>query len=318
MRVRRGLLFWGLFLIPLGAIPLIVRAGGLDGSLLADIWRLWPLILIAVGIVIVIGRTRAAVLGTAVIALTLGMFGGAVLAAPLNWFPMMGDCRTGGDAPVHVQEAGTFADRASVVLDFRCGKLEVSATDDPDWRVDAEYARDRPTIEGGDADLAVRSGQESSANRDEWKVRVPSAQLDELRLNANAATGIIDLGAAQTSRVTADLNAIDLRFIGGSGGTDSLHVTMNAGRFRLETGAAPMSGSVSLNAGAFDLCVPSDVGLRLDITEQLTFAVNLNGQGLEKSGSVWTREAAAGNPTVELSITGNAAALTLNGEGACR
>ena len=32
MRIRRGLLFWGLFLIPLGVIPLLAREGVIDLS----------------------------------------------------------------------------------------------------------------------------------------------------------------------------------------------------------------------------------------------------------------------------------------------
>jgi hypothetical protein len=151
--------------------------------------------------------------------------------------------------------------------------------------VDAEYGRNPPTIDAGADELSIRSGAESSADRDEWTVRVPAAQLNDLALDANAASGSVDLGAATVSRVSADLNAIDLRFVAGTGGTGWLDVTMNAGRFRLETGAAAMDGSVSLNAGAFDLCVPSDVGLRLDVTEQLTFATNLEGQGLNRSGN---------------------------------
>lgn len=36
MRIRRGLLFWGLFLIPLGGIPLLARAGTIDAARFAD------------------------------------------------------------------------------------------------------------------------------------------------------------------------------------------------------------------------------------------------------------------------------------------
>jgi hypothetical protein len=44
MRIRPGLLFWGIFFLLLGGIPLLVRAGVLDANVLADAWRLWPLL----------------------------------------------------------------------------------------------------------------------------------------------------------------------------------------------------------------------------------------------------------------------------------
>ena len=49
MRIRRGHLFWGLLLIPLGAIPLLVRAGTLDATRLGDTGRFWPLTLCRIG-----------------------------------------------------------------------------------------------------------------------------------------------------------------------------------------------------------------------------------------------------------------------------
>lgn len=317
MRARRGLLFWGLFLIPLGAIPLIVRAGGLDGSVLADVWRLWPLVLIAVGVLLVVRRTRAALAGTAVIALTLGMFGGAALAAAPASFLGFGDCRPGGDMQ-HVDQTGSFTRSAAVSLDFRCGTLTVAATERPDWRVDAAYTTDRPTIDARSDGLTVRSAGSTGHVRDEWTVDLPAAQTNDFRVVANAVSASIDLGESTLKRLTADLNAGDVRIVAGAGGTDHLGFTMNAGRVRLETGRAPMAGSMSINAGAIDLCVPSDVGLRLDVKEQLTFGTNLGSEGLSKSGTVWTRSATGGAPTIELSIEGNAAALTLKGEGACR
>ena len=66
MRIRRGLLFAGLFLIPLGGMTLLVRAGTISANAFDDIWRLWPLILIGFGVALLLGRSRAASIGTAV------------------------------------------------------------------------------------------------------------------------------------------------------------------------------------------------------------------------------------------------------------
>jgi hypothetical protein len=317
MRVRRGLLFWGLLLIPLGAIPLIVRAGGFDVSLLANAWKLWPFVLIGVGLAILVGRTKAAVVGTAVIALTIGMIGGAALAAPPDWLGAFGDCGPGGQA-AQVERTGTFTgDNASVSLDLRCGSVDVNAGSDASWSVDAAYHGAAPVVESGGDRLTVRAPN-GGHPRDTWTIRLPAAQIDKLALTANAASGDLELGDASLTRFDASVNAGDVRIVAGSGGTQDLGFTMNAGRLRLETGRAAMTGRLSINAGAIDLCVPADVGLRLDVTDQLTFATNLGSQDLTRSGNVWTRAATGGAPTVDLAIDGNAASLTLKGEGACR
>jgi hypothetical protein len=49
VRIDRRLLGWGLFLIIVGAIPLLVRGGYLDEALIDDWPSLWPLLLIGWG-----------------------------------------------------------------------------------------------------------------------------------------------------------------------------------------------------------------------------------------------------------------------------
>jgi hypothetical protein len=314
MHVRRGLLFWGLLLIPLGGIPLIVRAGGIDARWLVDAWRLWPLALIGAGLAVLIGRTRASVVGTAVIALTLGSIGGAILAAPDTLIGAVTDCMPTGPTQ-SVQRDGTFADDASVVLDLRCGSVDLTAGDEARWDLDAGYRESPPVVESSGDRLVVRSASGAPAH-DEWSVRLPAVQLNELDIQANAATASADLGEAALNRLVADLNAGDLRLDASDSPIDRLDVTMNAGRIRIEAGSS-ISGAISVNAGAIDLCVPQNVGLRLDVTEQLTFATNLGSKGLSQSGSTWIRPAADGAPTVDLDLSGNAASLTLKPEGGC-
>ena len=317
MRPRQGFLFWGLLLIPLGAIPLLVRAGALDVSGLLDTWRLWPLLLVGIGLAILVGRTRVAVAGTVVIALTLGTLGGVALASSGSWIGAVTHCGPGGQSQ-QLARQGAFSATGSVVLDLRCGSLDLTAGGDSQWTVDASYRDDPPQIDASADRLTIRSADTSVNQHDDWTIGLPASQVRELSLTANAATSDVDLTSATLHRLDVDVNAGDTRITAAGGGTDGVDITLNAGRLRLETGSAPMAGSLAINAGAIDLCVPADVGLRLDVNDQLTFGTNLAAEGLARSGTVWTRDAAAGAPTIELSIQGNAAALTLKGEGACR
>jgi hypothetical protein len=318
MRVRRGLLFWGFFLIPLGALPLLVRAGALDGNRLVDAWRLWPLILVGVGLALLVGRTRAAVVGTMVIALVLGTIGGAALASGSVWVGGVTECGVAsGAATQRLDRSGTFAGPATTRLDLRCGSLNVSPTSAADWSVQAAHRGPAPVVNATADGLDVRVPAGAGDQRQDWTVRLPAAAVREIGVTANAASASLDLAGMTLTRLDADMNAGDLRVDAATATIDRVRATMNAGRIRLTVGPTALTGDLSVNAGAIDVCVPDNVALRFHVTDQLTFVNNLGARGLSRSGAVWTRTATGGGPVVDLSVDGNAASFTLNPEGGC-
>ena len=319
MRVRRGLLFWGLFLIPLGGITLLTRAGVLDADRLSDAWRLWPLILIGIGLAIVLGRSRTAVVGTAIIALVLGSLGGAALAGGHLWIGAFSDCTfASGPTDQRFHRDGTFDGGAAVRLDLRCGSLALTTTGGAGWTLDAAHRGPAPLVDSTAGRLEVRVPAGTGDRRNDWTVGLPAAAVGSLAVTANAATATLVLPGSHLASLDADMNAGDLRIDATSASIDDIDVSMNAGRIRLDAGSTALSGDLSVNAGAIDLCVPSGVGLRLDVTDQLTFVHNLGARGLARSGSTWTRDAAAGQPVIQLAIEGNAASFSLNPDGGCR
>ncbi len=98
MRIRRDNLFWGLVFLGLGAIPLLVRAGTIEPAIFVDVERWWPVALIAIGVLLVLGRSRAALLGVAIAGLTIGILGGGMLATGSGFLGGLADCGAlGGD-----------------------------------------------------------------------------------------------------------------------------------------------------------------------------------------------------------------------------
>jgi hypothetical protein len=318
MRIRRGLLFWGLFLIPVGGLPLLVEAGLLDASIVADAWRLWPLLLVALGVALILGRDRAGVLGTTIAALALGLVVGGALAAGTPWFSNVGDCRgaTGADNQAY-DGHGTFTADASARFELDCGALNVSVAPGTDWRIHADYRGNAPSVEQTDTSLDVRSVSTGfSLRRATWTATLPADALRQLEIHANAATGTIDLSGANLTRLSTELNAGDLRIDASAAKVASLDASMNAGRLRLRLGDTT-SGSLSANAGAMELCVPPDATLHLRVKEQLTFGHNLATRGLTRNGDIWSRAGAATAPVIDLSVDGNAASFTLDPDGGC-
>jgi hypothetical protein len=315
MRIRRGLLFWGLFLIPLGAIPLLVRAGTLPDDLITNIWRWWPLLLIGVGLALLLGRSRAGLVGTAVVALVLGTLGGSALASGGWTFGSIAGCVGPASDATILDRDGTFTGGASVTIDLDCGTVNLATEPGDAWRVHAEYVGEEPRIDASAAGLAVRTPDFTGLHRQDWTVTVGANALRDIDLEMNAGTASAILAGATVSRLTSDMNAGDL-IIDGTGATiDRIDASLNAGRLRI-TLAGASRGDLSANAGAIELCVPPDAALRFDVEEQLTFATNLSARGLSQSGETWTR--AGSGPSIDYSIEGNAASFTLDPEGGCK
>jgi hypothetical protein len=316
MRVRRGLLFWGLVLVPLGAIPLLVRAGQLDPNRLVDAWRLWPLIVIGVGIVVLASRTRFAVLGTIVVALATGSIAGAALAGGNLWFGAVGACGLQGDGSTTVDRTGSFTGPSAVRIDLDCGSLDLRAGADARWTFHGTYRGDPPTIDAAASRLEVRTPSGPS-HRQDWTIAVPASTLQSLQLTANAGASTIDVGSAALDELHANVNAGDVRIAASAATVKNVDVTMNAGRLRLTLSDGATTGRLSVNAGAIDVCVPANVGLRFDVKDQLTFVTNLSSRGLSRDGSIWTRPATGGAATIDLSVEGNAASFNLDPNGGC-
>ena len=316
MRIRRGLLFWGLFFIPLGAVPLLVRAGVLRTDQIGEVWRLWPILLIGIGIAILLGRSRASVAVTVVAAVLFGTFAGAVIAAGPGWIGGLSNCAfQDGVASSQLSRDGTFSEPASIRMTLRCGSATLRPGTAAGWRVDAVYRGAPPVIDSGSGRLELRTP--GGQTRQDWTVEVPAGTIGRVDLTADAAATNIDLTGVHASALAATVNAGDFKIDAGSGAVDRINVSMNAGRLRLNLGPTATEGGLSANAGAMELCVAESSALRLNVVEQLTFGTNLANRGLVKgSDGVWTR--AGSGPMVSLRIEGNAASLTLNPEGGCR
>jgi hypothetical protein len=314
MRIRRGLLFAGLFLIPLGGMTLLVRAGTISANAFDDIWRLWPLILIGFGVALLLGRSRAASVGTAVAALVLGTLVGGAIASGTGFVGSVGDCGMTGTS-TRLDQSGTFEEEAAVAVDLRCGSVAIGTGTGSDWQVSADYQGPPPTI-SGDGDGLTVDAASGGARHDDLTVTVPADRLGSVDVTTNAATGSLQLDGAALGLIEVDANAGDIAIDAGSATVERLDVSINAGRVRITLGAGSTRGEISVNAGAIDLCVPPDTELRLEVNEQLTFVKNLADRGLQQDETVWTRAGTNGS-VIDLQIDGNVASLTLDPNGGC-
>jgi hypothetical protein len=325
MRVNRGLLGWGVFLIVLGIVPLAVRAGYLDADTVRQAWQLWPLILIGIGLGLVLQRTPVAAVGTLVVAVTFGLMGGAVIATGLS-APLSG-CSVGfgggGGTPFDTR-TGTLGSPATVDIDLNCGDVTIDAGPGGGWSVaGSDPAGDGPEITAASNSLRVRShdreqvGLVSGGQR--WQVTLPRDPATSLNLSVNAGSGTASLAGAHVPTTNASVNAGDIELdLAGAVDVAAVNGSVNAGSMRLTLPASSITGDLSVNAGSIEVCVPDEVGLRFRGSDNPTGSNNFSARGLVQSGGTWTSPSYESAATrIDLSVDVTLGSITLNPESGC-
>ena len=99
--------------------------GVIDPSAFGDAWRLWPLLLVGLGLAILLGRGRSGLAVTVILALVLGTAGGAALATGGSWIGAFGSCAGTSTATDHLTDGGALGPNGRVELRLDCGEATV-------------------------------------------------------------------------------------------------------------------------------------------------------------------------------------------------
>jgi hypothetical protein len=318
MQVNRRLLFWGLLLVAIGGVLVTADVGRLDTATLADLLRLWPLAVIAVGVSIVLRRTRFRVPALLVAALVPGLVMGAAFAIT----PRFADgCGARGDVANVATEQGTFGGPARITIESGCGTLNLTTGDGADWTFDAESTRNHaPNLRASDRSLAIEASLDGLSWLDEgrnaWDLTLPAKEIDDLSLSVVAGSGNVDLPSAEIDRLSLTANAAKVDLDASGASVVELRAVVNAGSVRLALPADDdIVGSLVVNAGELAVCAPPDVGLRLTangVLEHITVG------GLEQVVDEWMSPnyRMAANQA-DLRVTANLGAIEINPIGGC-
>lgn len=323
MRVDRGLLGWGLFLILLGGIPLAVQQGWIPSDL--RWWELWPLILVGIGLSILLRFTRFAVLGGLVVAATFGVIAGGILANGIGGVPVVG-CAGAYGTSFPERTGQLTGERAEVDLSMGCGDLDVSTAGGSDWRLTGlSEGGTPPIVENSATDLRVRMHEGDAIRalfqaKSRWEVTLPTGPRLGLSASVNAGSGSFDLAGASLDHLSVTTNAGDSTVDLGQAVADRLSLTVNAGSAKVQLPDGSMTGSVTVNAGSAALCAPPDVALRLTSGDNITGSYDYGQAGLQEvSDNVWqSPDWASATKRIELSTSANAGSISLDPEGGCR
>ena len=296
---RRGYrsLFWPLVLIGIGVVALLGTMGVLSRANFVVLFRLWPVLLILVGLDVVFGRRSPAIgalLGVGAVALIVGLM---LVGPSLGW---------GEDLDVKTDR---FSERigeatsARVSLNLSSGPTEITALSDSDDLIDAElnYTGEIEFEARGDRDKTISLSERDAdvffffdwfADDDElrWDIGLsPQVPLD-LAVDAGSGSLELDLRALQLTGLNVDVGSgsvdgslpaverrYDARVDGGSGacrldiadGADvGLEIDVGSGSIDVETGAdADLTVRADGGSGELTIDVPEDAAVRLDVRE---------------------------------------------------
>lgn len=257
--VRRHGLVGPVILVGLGVVLLLENLGMISGSIWGVLLQMWPLILIAIGIDLLIGRRST--LG-AVLSLIL------ILAVFAGGFWLAGVRIQGGGQMLpsqDVRQALGGAKSAEVLLSPAAGQLDLSAAPgSPDLihgRVPAEpgaSVRVNASTSGTVARVELRdTGGVAfpfivSSNRAPWSLAI----IDQVPVDLQ-----VTMGAGQ---VTLDLSSLQLTH---------LQVDMAVGQTMVKLPASGrFSGKVSSAIGQLVIQVPAGMGLRLHVSSGIATA----------------------------------------------
>lgn len=332
MRIDRGYLFWGIVFVLLGAIPLADREGWVHVVGVTDALRLWPLLVIGVGVAILFSRTRLALLATVVGALVLGTIAGTALAS-LGGGTLFECARTGDPTLERTNAQGAFELAPVVSVSIDCGDLSVTTAAGLAWTLDAGHAGGPPRVEATATGLSMRPA-DGPPRRQDWTLALP-AQLDTMRLQASASGSTLDLSGATLIHLHAEVNAGELRLDAPTGRMDTLELQANAADVHIlapsvdiqdlsvEANAASVTlslggsatGSVEGAAMSARVCVPPDASLDITTRDDMGFSHDLRATGLVQTGDGWQR--AGTGPRITLVLGGTASSVTLVDDGSC-
>jgi hypothetical protein len=252
--MRTGRVFWGVFLLSLGAAFLLERFGVFSLQW-HHAWQWWPLALIAWGAALLFGNKVVKLIAVVVAAIILAL----VLVAAFNfsWW----DWKTGegvmAKEQIFKEEFTPGATDAHFALDSGAGSFTIEDTTSDFIAANTTTSLGDYTLEKSDTDFKLHLVGTHNRHWPPGRIRNHA----EVRLNPNPVWDLdFDVGAA---KVRCDLTPFKVQ---------NLNLDCGAADIDLRLGGRVSESTVKVNAGASSLriAVPSDVGCEVVIDAPLS------------------------------------------------
>jgi len=288
---HRHSFFWPILLVGVGVIWLLRNLGIIQAFNLAAIFKLWPLLLIILGIDIIFSRRYpwiGAIMGLVAVAGIVGL---------LIYSPNLGVTTTQTTKTESFSEPIENTASAIYYFDTASSPVEINALSTQDANLIQADITHRGTLRfdvSGSDQKTVRVSEDFdntnwfywdlSLDQLKWDVGISPDVPTEIKLNGGSGSIKMDLSNVQLTSLTTDF--------GSGASTIDLPAAEDAYQADIESG----SGSVSINipdkaaltmtldtgSGATSIDLPSDAALRVEIMDEGSGSLSLP-DGLVKS-----------------------------------
>ena len=320
MQVNNRFLYWGIFLVAIGGVLVAADLRLVDAPTLTEALRLWPLAAIAIGLSLVLRRTRFSVAGLLLAALVPGLVLGSAFAVAPRF---AGDCGVRDEPASVATTRGTFDGPATVSVKNGCGSLNVTTAPGGGWQLDTRNTAGRtPAVESSARSLSIDAAPDDDhanffdAGRSTWDLTLPTTDLDNVSLVVNAGRGQIGLAGARIQRLALTANAAEMVVDASAASVTEVSAVVNVGALSIRLPAASdLTGSLRVSAGELRICVPPGLGLRVS-SSGMSDQVSVDGQ--EQTRSVWQNpDYATATHRADLRVSSTFGAVEIDPIGGC-
>ncbi len=252
--------FWPLIFIGAGAILLLANLGYLPWQSWGMLWRLWPLLLVGLGIDFLIGRRSMAGAVVSAFLILLLIAGVAAVVLFAQNVPALAQATSSADLQTeHVQYPLAGVERASVSIDWTSGINAVGALSDSDNLIEGDITHRGQLIfdtatRGGRADVRLGSHfadfwfgpfpfEKEGSER--WSVKLsPKVPLD---LTLDSGSGRCDF----------DLSGLQLNSLNLDSGSGAVTLGLPSGR--------SFEADIDSGSGSIAITLPKDAGAHVEL-----------------------------------------------------
>jgi hypothetical protein len=317
MRIDQGRLGWGIFFIVMGAVPLAYHADLIPSSAIAEAWKLWPLILVGLGLGLVLSRTPAAFVGGLVVA---AMFG-AIVGGALSAGPNIG-CGHGGSTATTSRD-GSFDGPATVRLNLQCGSATIGASTGSGWSVSAANDAGRaPVVEAHPNGLTVSANDAHwwpDRGTESWRLQVPADGTVDLKSTLDFGDARLSFDSAKLgyASITLNLGSVHVDLTGGSLERLSLSTNLGAAWLELDD-SSDLTGNLSTSLGSLNVCAPASLGVSVRSGGDRNSS-DMSALGMTLVGNSWqTANYATAEHHANLTVSTSLGSLKLQNAGGCK
>lgn len=305
-------LFWGTFVLLIGATLLGINLGYLSASIWDSLIKLWPILLIVWGLNIVFRHTYLQVLSYLSPLVLIAAFAYATTMTPSSedngkWYAPVfhiGDTRSNVTPNDYKFEYKKDPNVTSTELDLKLGGSDVEVAASPsdgfaEVLVTTNVGEPKVKFSAEGSVLKIDGQAPRSIGRivnhkDDWTIHLPPGLPTKVTVDAGAADCKLDFSQIKLISLKVDSGASDI------------DVTMQA--------PPPEGSKVEIDSGASDigLTVPKDSPLKVKV-DSAAVSSNFKAIGLVKKGGFWySANYLAGKPAIEVNIDAGAADISIN------